>query len=51
MQAVQEALATLQRGQMVVVTDDEDRVTTHNLAYLTTKRDRMGHLITLPEDG
>jgi 3,4-dihydroxy 2-butanone 4-phosphate synthase/GTP cyclohydrolase II len=23
-------------------------VTHHNLAYLTTKRDRMGHLITLP---
>jgi len=27
------------------------RVTRHNLAYLTTKRDRMGHLITLPELG
>jgi len=24
------------------------RVTRHNLAYLATKRDRMGHLITLP---
>ncbi|MGE0216369.1 bifunctional 3,4-dihydroxy-2-butanone-4-phosphate synthase/GTP cyclohydrolase II [Mycolicibacterium sp.] len=27
------------------------RVTRHNLAYLTTKRDRMGHLLTLPELG
>ncbi|MEU9546569.1 MULTISPECIES: bifunctional 3,4-dihydroxy-2-butanone-4-phosphate synthase/GTP cyclohydrolase II [Streptomyces] len=27
------------------------RVTSHNLAYLTTKRDRMGHLIALPEAG
>ncbi len=26
-------------------------VTPHNLAYLTTKRDRMGHLITLPAVG
>lgn len=29
--------------------DVPPRVTRHNLAYLTTKRDRMGHLITLPD--